>query len=381
MANRKTYSSDGSSALLSPLGKQYLSPTGFSPLGSLRLFAGSGGGGVPIGLDRERFTGLEGTYNPLVTPDSYGIPNAALAAGLTPGPAGMLTLTGAGPYVFYRKDIPAFVRVQTTARIEFRECRIYGDNRYFGSTTNGGNTAVINCDSSASRGGANVLITDCEIYGKYPSDKFDGILGHDFTARRNYIHHTTDGIGIRDTGLPDGNINVNVLGNVIGPMVYWTPDYTNGSRANTHNDGIQVYGSRGILIRGNNIQDMAATDAGTPPYGKGTGVNPNTKWFPALNGQAILVQSTIGGTIYATIDRNWLGGGARGLSLVNGVVTATNNVFYTNQGNGGPQIQVQPGTGIDAGNWSGSTTATFTDSWYGNTSTAGGNATVKRVAF
>lgn len=132
---------------------------------------------------------------------------------------------------------------------------------------------------------------------------YNGIVGHDYTARGNEISRTGDGLGVFNTHGPQANVLIE--GNYIHDLAWAIPDperHPEGS----HNDGIQVQGGSGIVIRNNRIETFNARDIGL--------VN-HPQWSRYAM-QGIMVQNNVSPVSDVLISGNHVSGGTSGIHLV-----------------------------------------------------------------
>lgn len=220
-------------------------------------------------------------------------------------------------------------------------------------------SALIDCNHVAV---SNCLIQDCELADDFPNPWLDGIIGHDYTARRCNIHSVVDGCGIynSNSGHTTDLANVTLEACYIHDLNYiihnWDIyDY------HTHNDGIQIQGNGGVSIIGNTIQDLQNpnTITLTVPqwyvehlktgtlHAKGATytytldsnvlIGARSPYYPAMTGQAIGFTPNVSYIKNVTIDKNWLDGGAQSITAVpnsfglSGGIVITNNKFGRNQ--------------------------------------------------
>jgi hypothetical protein len=184
---------------------------------------------------------------------------------LTPH-SGNIVVNTPGTVVEYL-DIQGFVQVNA-ANCIIRNCRIRGLNSSPGTQ----DTNLISCVGASV---SNLLIEDCTIAPDYPHWNWDsGITGHDFTARRNDIHHCTDGINVFYVGAPQPyQSNVIIEQNYIHDLPWWsasTSGVVHPSDTQTHNDCIQHQGGLGTVIRGNTLSALNARQYGHWVYTNGS---------------------------------------------------------------------------------------------------------------
>lgn len=176
------------------------------------------------------------------------------------------------------------------ANLTFRNCIFRG-----GTTTPGDGQGLVECKTANC---SNILFEDCEFYPQFVHWNWDNALvGHDFTARRCWFHHTVDGVGIYNTTKPNGDwaaqgfastpkpylTHVRLEQCLIEDLAYWTAASTgvvHPSDNVTHNDAVQHQGGLGTYIGGNTIKGAYARNYGhwwRAPYPTGsTTVEPFT---------------------------------------------------------------------------------------------------------
>jgi hypothetical protein len=152
------------------------------------------------------------------------------------------------------------------------------------------NTGIVDSNSAAVQ---NLLVEDCTLIPDQPSYYRDGIVGHDYTARRNHVSRTNDGFGIFN--VPGGPTAANVLleANYVHTLTFWSndPAHTDG----THNDCVQVQGGENIHIIGNTIKCDQVDGAGSAPSPR----SPHA-------GQGILLQQNVSKLANVVVEKNWL---------------------------------------------------------------------------
>lgn len=243
---------------------------------------------------------------------------------------GQLAITTAGT-VLDGLDIYGQVYVQA-ANVTIRRCRIRGRN----ATTN---ESLIQATSASV---SSLLVEDCTLRPDFPSYWLNGFLGSNFTVRRCDISRCVDGFGVYNTNAPGTPLNVTIESNYVHDFSYYSPDPNHTNDNQTHNDGIQIQGGTGAIIRYNLIDSYFATDVGTG----------NQTLPRALS--CILFNVNVGTTGGHVIEDNWLYGGQ---VPVNGIGTPNVDLgrMWRNEFSGDttgtpPQtIQVANNTVIDIG--------------------------------
>ncbi len=165
---------------------------------------------------------------------------------------GDLTITSPGT-VIDGLDIRGFVIIKA-ADVTIRNSIVRG------SGPGSYNTGLINCnDAKVSR----AVIEDVTLVPSYPSVWINGVIGHDFTARRVNTYHVVDGFNIYN--VHGSTANVTVEASYVHDLSYFSPD-PNHSDNKTHNDAIQIQGGSNISIVGNTLSAWLATTVGTQAY-------------------------------------------------------------------------------------------------------------------
>lgn len=251
---------------------------------------------------------MAGTYEP-DTSTTGTIPGATLTA-LT----GDQTITAAGT-VIEDRDITGRVIVQA-ANVTIRNCRVRG------SGAQSSNTALVVATHGAV---SNLLVEDCTLVPDTPSIWWNGINGHDFTAKRVNAYHVVDGMGVYNTNAPGAASGVLIEACYIHDLSYFTPDQNHAGTDNqTHNDGVQLQGGLGTIIRHNRIDAYYATAVGTVGS-----IPPNQTGALA----AIMLNKNVGTLTDLQITDNWLRGGNIGVNG-GGLARAAGEflgIFYRNR--------------------------------------------------
>lgn len=183
-------------------------------------------------------------------------------------------------------------------------------------------SGIVDCNNGNN---FNTLIEDCTIFPQRMSFNRDGIVGHEYTARRNNIYNTTDGLGAFITTANGTNCNVSIEGNYVHDLAYFYPDAVHSD--GTHNDGCQIQGGANIHLIGNYFLQRAIA-------GPGSGINPN---YPRMlsespthaNGAGTIIQkqSSTAPLVNVVVEKNWYSNGNMGLNMKPGTYTVRNNRF------------------------------------------------------
>ena len=262
----------------------------------------------PAAADRSGL--VTGSYQPSTA--TTGVPAGTV---LTPhNTSGAdLVITQAGT-VLDGLDIYGDIKVRA-ANVTIKNSRLHG-----GTHIPGSNTGIIDANSSAV---SNLVVQDNTIIPDQPSYYRDGIVGHDYTALRNHIQGTNDGLGIFNRPGGPAAANVSAEGNYIHSLTFWSNDPAHSD--GTHNDGIQVQGGENIRLAGTNVVANAV-------LGEGSGPNPRGDHA----GIGIMLQQNVAKLANVVVENNWVDDGQTSINIANGVyanitVTVRNNYLGRNQ--------------------------------------------------
>ena len=211
-------------------------------------------------------------------------------------------------------------------KIRARNVTIRNSRLHGGTGIPASNTGVIDATGA---GVVNLLVQDSTIIPDSPSYYRDGIVGHDYTARRNHIQGTNDGLGIFSRPGGPAAAHVTAEANYIQSLTFWANDPAHGD--GTHNDGIQAQGGENIRIAGNTIVANASP-------GRGSGPNPRGDHA----GIGIMLQQNVAPLGNVVVERNWVDDGQTSINIDHGkystiTVTVAANYLGRNQfdfGNG-----------------------------------------------
>lgn len=164
----------------------------------------------------------------------------------------------------------------------------------------------------------------CDFIARSPTNHFNALSGHDYTAHRCYVKNFVDGFNVYNTAAPGAASNVRLEGNCVELLSYFSPDPTQSDNA-THNDCVQHQGGSGTVIVGNTLAgfvDPAVGNANEPPTTDGSGNHtggyrysrspiPDGFWANA----AIQFNNNVGNSMNVTVDRNWIDGGGASINV------------------------------------------------------------------
>ena len=193
--------------------------------------------------------------------------------------------------VLENMDIYGFVTVKA-ADVTIRNSRVRGSGK--GSF----NTGLINANDSRVR---NLVVEDTTLVPDFPSYWINGMLGHDYTARRVNTWNVVDGFGIYNTSGTAANVRVE--SSYVHDLAYFSPD-PNHSDNKTHNDAIQIQGGSNIQIVNNTLSAWLSKTAGTQNY-----------QYPQA-GFGIILTPNVNKVTGSVIEGNWLDGSYIPIKLV-----------------------------------------------------------------
>lgn len=180
-------------------------------------------------------------------------------------------------------DVFGFITVRTTD-VTIRNSRVRG------SGPGSFNTGLINANHRDVR---RLVIEDVTLVPDHPSVWINGVIGHDFTARRVNTYHVVDGFNIYN--IHGTAANVRVESSWVHDLAYFSPD-PNHSDNRTHNDAVQIQGGSNVQIVGNMLSAWLATSVGTQNYR-----------YPEA-GFGVIVTPNVNAVTASRIDANWFDG-------------------------------------------------------------------------
>ncbi|WP_182113261.1 MULTISPECIES: hypothetical protein [unclassified Actinotalea] len=206
-------------------------------------------------------------------------------------------------------DVYGFVTVKA-ADVTIRNTRVRG------SGPGSFDTGLINANDARVK---NLVVEDVTLVPDFPSYWINGMLGHDYTARRVNTWNVVDGFGIYN--IHGTAANVRVESSYVHDLAYFSPD-PNHSDNQTHNDAIQIQGGSNIQILGNTLSVWRSTTAGTQNYAYPQG------------GFGVILTPNVNAVTNSRIDGNWVDGAHIPIKLVTSQKTGpmnfgevTNNTF------------------------------------------------------
>jgi PKD repeat protein len=264
---------------------------------------------IPLALQgqQQRAALVPGTYTPDASTTGLlpGWTEAKLTSTIT-GTNGNLQLVAG--QVIENALIKCRVLRPTTGTATLRNCAITAELYPYQSKATA--SALVDCTAT---GTGTLLIEDCllEARGLALSYFVDGIHGFNYTARRVRIRHTVDAFGSVNTHNSNGPINSVIEGCMGGELAYYTPDPTHAD-GHTHNDGLQIFGNSGLIVRGNRIEaiiDTTVAQGAQAPNQLGGGK-------AIATGQAIAYTPTSGVITGTNVWGNYLDGGQQTITAI-----------------------------------------------------------------
>lgn len=232
-------------------------------------------------------------------------------AGRMPGGAALADLqtvdgnvTLAAGDVLTGKRINGFVDMVPGARLS--NCYVAGPTA---EITSGTRPLIRVTAAPSAVGGPRAEIEFCTIRPQVPSARVDGVGYRSYHMTRSIVQDTTDGWRFFADAGSNGLVNVLVEDTALLNLVQFRPDYANGNRAETHNDGAQgeynAGGEDDAVFDGVSINPQFVTYAGTQPL-----------VAPPLNQSAFMVSpnSGLGDRVFLKVQYSWL---YRGVYTIN----------------------------------------------------------------
>lgn len=239
-------------------------------------------------VDNSRDSLVVGSYKPSTA--TTGATSTSLKPYNTSGADLVITKDGT---VLDGLEIWGDIKVRA-ANVTIKNSRLHG-----GTSVPKSNTGIVDANDYRVK---NLVVQDSTLVPQSPSYYRDGIVGHDYTALRNHISGTNDGLGIFNR--PGGPVaaNVTAKGNYIHGLTYWSNDPAHSD--GTHNDGIQVQGGENINIAGNTI-------VGNLVVGKGSAAPVRGMYTTT----AMLIQQNTAKLKNVVVENNHIDGGLTGVTV------------------------------------------------------------------
>ena len=186
------------------------------------------------------------------TRSNTGVPDGWTPSRTIDGTNGKLTLTTDGATytdVLFRCAVDV-----RAADVTFRRCR------FAGGAPTGSYIGLLRFTDARSK---RALVEDCTVEPAQPSPQWNGITGHDFTARRVQLRSVVDCFEVFNTADPDGPATVLIEGCWGGDFHFVSaasrptglPGWPSDRR--THNDWCQIQGGSNIHLHYNSMESFA----------------------------------------------------------------------------------------------------------------------------
>jgi hypothetical protein len=225
---------------------------------------------------------------------------------------GFLTITTPG-LVIDSYDIPAFINIEA-ANVTIKNSFVRGPN-FIPSGITGSNKGT-NMISVLDARAVNFNVYDSTLAPVYPNSHTDAIQGHGFTAARNNIYDSVDGIDPLGT-------DVLIEANYIHDLSWFTVD-SGHADGHSHNDCIQP-GGGSSTIEYNNLEAFLSPTAGQGP----------ARPYNYANSAILLSANAIPAEMNIIIANNWIDGGVVAINEGPGSYTnlgsISGNIFGDNQ--------------------------------------------------
>lgn len=204
------------------------------------------------------------------------------------------------PGVYINLDIKGRVRIQFDEGLAiFYNCRIAPQ------TDPGTNTAAV-----INQRRAMLWLIDCDLTTNVYTWTTNGFLGGNVWALRCKISHVVDFFQIYCTDSTDetGPTGAVIEGCYGEDFLYVSPDPTHADDDNaTHNDGVQILGGSGTIVRGCNFQMTESPNSVVGPGGQPSG---------GAYGQAVTITPARAAILGFLVELNWADHGVAGTIVV-----------------------------------------------------------------
>jgi hypothetical protein len=160
----------------------------------------------------------------------------------------------------------------------------------------GYNSGLVDCTHTNVSG---FMLTNALLLPTLPSVWWNGVLGHDYTARQVEVAGTVDGFGIYNTHGPE--VNVDIEDTFVHDLAFFASD-PNHSGGGTHNDCCQIQSGLNIRIVNNIWQGLLSTTVGDhSPMRQASSVIQVTQGVGPV-GNVLIEGNVFDGGVVATIN-------------------------------------------------------------------------------
>jgi hypothetical protein len=162
----------------------------------------------------------------------------------------------------------------------------------------GFNSGLVDCTHANASGFA---LTNALLVPTIPSVWWNGVLGHDYTARQVEVAGTVDGFGIYNTHGPEANVDIEDT--FVHDLAFFVSD-PNHRGGGTHNDCCQIQSGLNIRIVNNVWHGFLSTTVGDQsPLRQASSVIQVTQGVGAV-GNVLIEGNEFDGGVVATINLN-----------------------------------------------------------------------------
>jgi hypothetical protein len=193
-------------------------------------------------------------------------------------------------------DVVADLDVHGRIVVKAAGCR--GDNVIVRGLDSGigFNSGLVDCTHANVSG---FTLNNALLVPTVPSVWWNGVLGHDYTARQVEVAGTVDGFGIYNTHGTDANVDIE--GTFVHDLSFFATDPNHRGGA-THNDCCQIQSGLNIRIVGNLWQGFVSTAVGEPsPVRQSSSVIQVTQGVGPV-GNVVVEANNFDGGVVATIN-------------------------------------------------------------------------------
>lgn len=189
-------------------------------------------------------------------------------------------------------DVKGYIDVRAK-RVKIRNTRVRG-----AVSVPSGVRGLIHCVNANV---ADLVLEDVHLEPDNPAWYWNGVMGHDYTARRVLTRQTVDGFRVFNQFAPSAPSGVSILGSWVDRLRYFRndPDQTDGS----HCDCVQIQAGTGMVVRGSRLDAYLAP--GSEQRYLASGELPGAT--QALS--AAMINNDLQGQVSMDLFGNWIRGG------------------------------------------------------------------------
>lgn len=216
----------------------------------------------------------------------------------------------------YRINWPVVI---TTPNVVLKYCYVSGPNGISGgvntSRAQNPEMGLIITSGTGLSFATRAKIIQCTVIPAVPFSGSTGIIGHSYLADRCKVKDVTDYFGIYNTSGTKVRADVEIIGCYGTDIGFWLNDpfHPSDQFPATHNDGVQIQGGLGIIIKGNHLHMVWSPRCDTPSTV--TTKDENGRWNcdgAFGGGRAIVITSNVSPIGETDIQYNWIWSGITG---------------------------------------------------------------------